>query len=213
MYSSCDLCLYDHGPTLHSLYVVNFTGRTDRESKGISSGVCSTVLPRYSQISLLHMLLGFWSPHGYWLFPPVFLLQSWWGPLVPVTFWNNFGSQFPFSSVNRNKAFNILMGPKTVGPQRRTVKLFEVKIYLCGPQMTTFLFENVLLSCFLRMQGGGHPSAYGNTQTRGGYWKKGRNQSGSFLLSILQISFKLAFWWSVCLEKGILELQDSWAQG
>lgn len=79
--------------------------------------------------------------------------------------------------------------------------------------MTTFLFENVLLSCFLRMQGGGHPSAYGNTQTRGGYWKKGKNQSEDFLLSILQIGFELAFWWSVCLEKEILELQDSWAQG
>lgn len=38
------------------------------------------------------------------------------------------------------------MGPETVGPQRRTGKLFEVKIYLSGPQMTTLLFENVLLS-------------------------------------------------------------------
>lgn len=48
--------------------------------------------------------------------------------------------------VKGNKAFNTLMGPETVGPQRRTGKLFEVKIYLCGPQMTTLLFENVLLS-------------------------------------------------------------------
>lgn len=50
------------------------------------------------------------------------------------------------------KALNTFMGPKTVGPQRRTVKLFEVQIYLCSPQTTTFLFENLLLSSSLRTQ-------------------------------------------------------------
>lgn len=56
----------------------------------------------------------------------------------------SFGLSFPFPPIKGNKAFNTHMGPKTMGPQRRTVKLFEVKIYLCDPQMTTLLFENLI---------------------------------------------------------------------
>lgn len=74
------------------------------------------------------------------------------------------------------------MGPKTVGPWR-AVNLSEAKIDPCGPQMTTFLFKNLLLSSPLRMRraGGTSPSLW-DCLNQGRLRKGGRNQSEAFLL-------------------------------
>lgn len=71
------------------------------------------------------------------------------------------------------------------------MKLFEVNIYLFGPQMVTFLFESLLLSCPLRMPGG-RPSAYGNTQTRRGI--EGRDLVKVVCSPYYKSVFKSAFW-------------------
>ena len=66
----------------------------------------------------------------------LFLPWSWRCPLVPITLEIVVVHDFLFP-VKGNKAFNICMDPK-LGPRGRSVKLFDVKIYLCGPQVTSF---------------------------------------------------------------------------
>lgn len=138
--------LYDHGTTLLSLYVVNFSGRTDTETvRG-----CFQLLPVFSTQDLAryaNYTCDWVSGHCPGTGP--FLLCSclrvgdahWCSLPFEIILVHNF-----LFLVKGNKAFNILMGPKTGGPRRRPVKLFEVKIYLFGPQMTPFLFKNLLPS-------------------------------------------------------------------
>lgn len=137
--------LYDHRTTLLSLHVVNFSGRTDTEAGRdfISWSHCSSHRVQPDMPITRVTLSGHCTGTGPFLLWSCLRVGD---ALVPITLWNNFGSQFPFPCIKENKAFNIVMGPKTVGPWRKPVKIFEVKIYFCVPQITTFLFKNLLRS-------------------------------------------------------------------
>lgn len=154
-----------------------------RGCKGISSLFPVRCSPESSQISPFHTGPGFWSLHWPWPFPPVVLPQSWWCTLsFKIILICNFC--FP---VKGHKALDTFMVPKIVGPQRRTRKLFKLQIYLCSPQMTTFLFENSLLSCPRECRGRflsiWEHLNQGRSQER-------RNQHEGALLPILQIHWR-----------------------
>ena len=178
------MCLSDHRTTLLSLHVVNFSGRTDTETGG--DFISCSQRSSHSLARPAHYTHGsFWSLHSYWRFPPVVLPQSCDAHWCPLPFEIILVHNFLFL-VKENKAFNIGMGPKTVGPWRKPVKIFEVKIDFRVPQITTFLFKNLLRS--VSPKNAGWPS-----KPRGSYWKEGRNQSKGFLHFILQISFWVSF--------------------
>lgn len=78
------------------------------------------------------------------------------------------------------------MGPKTVGPWRKPVKIFEVKIYFCVPQITTFLFKNLLRS--VSPENAGWTSKPGEVTER-----KGGIKAKVFCISYCKSVFELAF--------------------
>ena len=142
------LCFHDHRTAPRSWCTVNFTGRTDRDTvrKFHQSipGRCS----EYSQISPLHTV-GI-SGHGT---GPVLLCSCLWvvhahGCPLPFEIITVCNFLFPLKETEPLRHLWALK----LGPQWRSGKHFEVQIYFCSPQMTTFLFENVWLLCSLRTQ-------------------------------------------------------------
>lgn len=190
-----------HRTALHSWWTVNLTGGTDGDTvREVQQSFPVRCSPEDSQVSPLHTVGVSGHCTG-----PVFLHSCLWvvhahGCPLPFEIIGVFNFLFP---VKGNRAFRTFVGPKTMGPQRRTGKHFEIQIYFCSPQMTTFLFENVWLSCSLRTQWVAAPKPGGVPA--------GRSRNEGFLLSTLPVCFEAAFWWGVCLEEGVWELQDHWA--
>lgn len=160
-----------HRTALHSWWTVNLTGGTDGDTvREVQQSFPVRCSPEDSQVSPLHTVGVSGHCTG-----PVFLHSCLWvvhahGCPLPFEIIGVFNFLFP---VKGNRAFRTFVGPKTMGPQRRTGKHFEIQIYFCSPQMTTFLFENVWLSCSLRTQWVAALSMWQQHPNQGGFLQEG----------------------------------------
>lgn len=140
----------NHRTALHSWWIVNFTGGTDGDTvREVHQSFPVRCSPEYSQVCPLHTVGVSGRCTGPVLLRFCLRVVHTHGCPWPFEIIVVFNFLFP---VKRNRAFKTFIGPKTVGPQRRTGKHFEIQIYFCIPQVTTFLFENMWLLYCLRMQ-------------------------------------------------------------
>lgn len=186
----------DHTTSLLSFYITRFIGRTDihavRQSHQLPP-VCTSLQDVVEQIppSHTHWALATWCWYGPFLLSPCFRVN------------NAHGGSLPLEAI---LTFSALKGPKTVGPWRTLGSLLRLKFLLVVPKWPLSSENCWHSSSPRRRRQRRHFLASGNTQTKGGYWTEGRNQSEVFLLSILQINFHVNFLLSTRLREGVSRL-------